>query len=215
MVGMPFHELGHAAASWLSSRIAIPLPFFTFWFDDQSILMGLVVLAVLGWWLFHTRREGNHFMFGAAIVVLLTWTVCTFVISPRTTLMWQILAGALGEILFGAFLLVAFHFPLPDRFRWDFWRWLALLPASLCFVHALLLWRKVSADVSQMPWGSAIGAESDGDMNRLVQQFAWNANELADFYLAVAYAGLAAMAFTYGYAALRLRKSRAAASSAS
>lgn len=215
MVGMPFHELGHAAASWLSSRIAIPLPFFTFWFDDQSILMGLVVLAVLGWWLFHTRREGNHFMFGAALVVLLTWTVCTFVISPRTTLMWQILAGALGEILFGAFLLVAFHFPLPDRFRWDFWRWLALLPASLCFVHALLLWRKVSADVSQMPWGSAIGAESDGDMNRLVQQFAWNANELADFYLAVAYAGLAAMAFTYGYAALRLRKSRAAASSVS
>ncbi|MBW2224691.1 MAG: zf-TFIIB domain-containing protein, partial [Deltaproteobacteria bacterium] len=37
LVGMPFHEVGHATASWLSSRIAIPLPFFTFWFDDQSV----------------------------------------------------------------------------------------------------------------------------------------------------------------------------------
>ena len=45
LVGMPFHELGHAGASWLSSRIAFPLPSFTFWYDDQSILMGLIVGA--------------------------------------------------------------------------------------------------------------------------------------------------------------------------
>ena len=119
------------------------------------------------------------------------------------------------SILFGAFLLISFHFPLPDRFRWDFWRWLVLLPASLCFMHALLLWRTVSADVSLMPWGSAIGAESDGDMNRLVQRFGWNANELADFYLGAAYLGLAAMVFTYGYAAFRVWKNRASKRSAS
>jgi hypothetical protein len=214
-VGMPFHELGHAAASWLSSRIAIPLPFFTLWYDDQSVLMGLVVLAVLGWWMFHTRREKNHFMFGAAVVVLGVWAVCTFLISATTTLMWQILAGALGEILFGAFLLVSFHFPLPDRFRWDFWRWVALLPASLCFMHALMLWRTVSADVSLMPWGSAIGSESDGDMNRLVQRFAWNANELADFYLGAAYVCLAAVALVYGYAAFRMWSKRASQGNAS
>jgi Zn-finger nucleic acid-binding protein len=206
MVGMPFHELGHAAASWLSSRIAIPLPFFTVWYDDQSWLMGLLVATVLGWLLFHTRREKNHFMFAISSAALVGWAVATFVISPRTTLMWQILSGALGEIVFGAFLLVAFHFPLPDRFRWDFWRWIVLVPAALCFMHALLLWRTVEADVTQMPWGSAIGAESDGDMNRLVQQFAWGANELAALYLSAAYAGLASLAMTYGYAAYRLKR---------
>ena len=206
MVGMPFHELGHAAASWLSSRIAIPLPFFTFWFDEQSVLMGAIVAGVLGWLMFHTRKEKNHFMFGVSAAVLFAWAVTTFLISPTTTLMWQILAGALGEIVFGAFLLIAFHFPLPDRFRWDFWRWVALVPGALCFMHALLLWRTVSADVSQMPWGSAIGAESDGDMNRLVQQFSWDANALADLYLGAAYACLAIVATTYAYGAYRLKR---------
>ena len=189
-----------------SSRIAIPLPFFTFWYHDQSLLMGLVVVGVLGWLIFHTYRERNRFMLGVAVAMLAAWGIATFLISPTTTLMWQILAGALGEILFGAFLLVAFHFPLPDRFRWDFWRWVAIIPGSLCFVHATLLWRTVSADVSQMPWGSAIGADSDGDMNRLVQQFNWSANDLADFYLAVAYACLGALLATYLYAAYRLKR---------
>ena len=204
LVGMPFHELGHAAASWLSSRIAIPLPFFTFWFDDQSVLMGMVVASVLGWLLFHTYREKNWFMFASASVVTLCWAVATFLIPPTRTLMWQILSGALGEIVFGAFILVGFHFALPDRLRWDFWRWIALIPAGLCFTQATMLWRTVSADVSQMPWGSAVGAESDGDMNRLVQQFHWSANDLADFYLNVANLGLIALAIAYTYSAHRL-----------
>ena len=29
LMGMPFHELGHASVAWLSSRFAFPLPFFT------------------------------------------------------------------------------------------------------------------------------------------------------------------------------------------
>jgi len=209
LVGMPFHEVGHAAASWLSSRIAIPLPFFTFWYDDQSVLMGILVAGVLAWLLLHTYRESNRFMLCSVAVVLLAWAVLTFFVPPSQTLMWQILAGALGEITIGAFLLIAFHFPLPDRFRWDFWRWVALIPAALCFTHAMMLWRSVSSDVSQMPWGSAVGTESDGDMNRLVQQFGWNANGLADFYASTAQLGLMALGVAYAYAIYRmLRKKR-------
>lgn len=203
LVGMPFHEMGHATASWISSRIAIPLPFFTFWFDDQSVLMGSIVAAVLGWLLFHTYREKNWFMLASASMVTLAWAVMTFLIPPAQTLMWQILSGALGELVFGSFILVAFHFALPDRLRWDFWRWIILIPAGLCFTQAVMVWRTVSSDVSQMPWGSAIGSESDGDMNRLVQQHGWSANELADFYLNVAYLGLTALAIAYAYAAYR------------
>jgi Zn-finger nucleic acid-binding protein len=203
MIGMPFHELGHAAASWLSSRIAIPLPFFTFWYDGQSFVMGSVVATVLGWLMVHTYREKNWFMLSSASFVLLAWLVITFAFEPERTLMWQILAGALGEIVFGGFILVGFHFPLPDRVRWDFWRWIALVPASLSFVQATMLWRTVAADVSQMPWGSAIGSESDGDMNRLVQQFHWSANGLADVYLTTAYFALAALAVAYAYAVYR------------
>ncbi len=206
LVGMPFHELGHAAGSWLSSRIAIPLPFFTFWYDDQSVLMGLLVAGLLGWLMFHTYREKNWFMLSSASLILLAWAVITFLVPPWRTLMWQILSGALGEIVFGAFLLIAFHFPLPDRFRWDFWRWIALIPAALCFTQVLLLWRAASADLSRMPWGSAVGSESDGDMNRLVREFGWTAPDLAGFYLNVAYLSLAALAAAYTYAAYRLLK---------
>lgn len=204
MVGMPFHELGHAAGSWLSSRIAIPLPFFTFWYDDQSVLMGLIVASVLGWLLFHTYSEKNRFMFGSVSVVALAWLVITFLISPRTTLMWQILSGALGELVFAGFILIAFHFPGPDRLRWDFWRWVALVPAAVCFTHALTLWHGAASDVSKVPWGSAIGEENDGDMNRLVGQFGWNANELADFYLNVGYLAVTALVAAYAYAVYRL-----------
>ncbi len=204
LVGMPFHELGHAVGSWLSSRIAIPLPFFTFWYDDQSVLMGLLVAVILGWLLFHTYREKNWFMLGSASVVLLAWAVITFLIPPSRTLMWQILSGALGEIVFGAFILVAFHFPLPDRLRWDFWRWIALIPASICFTQALVLWRAASVDLRKLPWGSAIGSDSDGDMNRLVRHFDRTAADLAAFYLNVAYLGLTALAVAYAYAAYRL-----------
>ena len=206
LVGMPFHELGHAAGSWLSSRVAIPLPFFTFWYDDQSVLMGLLVAGLLGWLMFHTYREKNWFMLSSASLILLAWAVITFLVPPWRTLMWQILSGALGEIVFGAFLLIAFHFPLPDRFRWDFWRWIALIPAALCFTQVLLLWRAASADLSRMPWGSAVGSESDGDMNRLVREFGWTAPDLAGFYLNVAYLSLAALAAAYTYAAYRLLK---------
>ena len=57
-----------------------------------------------------------------------------------------------------------------------------------------------------MPWGSAIGSESDGDMNRLVRQFGWNATELAGFYLNVGYLGLTALAAAYAYAVYRFLK---------
>jgi len=202
-VGMPFHELGHAAASWLSSRIAIPLPFFTVWYDDQSLLMGLLVASALTWLGYHAYQERNRFALATAVLLLFIQAVFTLALPAQLTLMWQILSGALGELLFGAFLLVAFHFPLPDRLRWDFWRWVAIIPGALCFTHAMRLWRTVVSDVSQMPWGSALGNDSDGDMNRLVQQFGWGANELAEFYLHTGYLCLAAMAVAYGYAIWR------------
>jgi len=208
LVGMPFHELGHAAGSWLSSRIAIPLPFFTFWYDDQSYLMGFVVFGVLGWLIFHTYRENNRFMLVSSSLMMLVWFVVTFLISARTTLMWQILSGALGEIFFGAFILIAFHFPLPDRLRWDFWRWVVTIPAAICFTQAFQLWRRAASDISQLPWGSALGEASDGDMNRLVASFGWTAPELAEFYLHASYVGAAVLAGAYLYAIYRLVQRR-------
>lgn len=186
LMSMPFHELGHALASWLGSRFALPLPFFTVWSNDQSLPFGLALGGVLGWFGFHSWREGRRFglVVAGALLAAQLWLSCFA--SARASLMYQILGGGLGEIVLGGLVLVAFHFPLPARLRWDFWRWPALLPGGVCFGHAALTWVAAARDVRRIPWGSAIGDDSDGDMNRLVHGFGWSAPELARFYLGAA-----------------------------
>lgn len=183
LVSMPFHELGHALASWLGSRFALPLPFFTIWSIDQSLPFGLVLASLLGGFGYHSLREGQRFglVIAGALLAAQLWLSCF--VSARASLMCQILGGGLGEIVLGGLVLVAFHFPLPARLRWDFWRWPALLPGGVCFGHAALTWLAAARDARRIPWGSAIGDESDGDMNRLVNGFGWSAAELSRFYL--------------------------------
>jgi hypothetical protein len=207
LVGMPFHELGHAAMAWLSSRPAVPLPFFTLWYENQSVLVGLLVSGTVSYFAFLAYREDNRFAVTCCAVTLAAFLGVSLGLSAERTLGWEILAGVLGELGFSAFVLVAFHFPMPDRLRWDFWRWIALLPAAFAFTQALRLWRGVSADPTQMPWGSAVGSESDGDMYRLVSNHGWNAQSLADFYAAMGYMCLLTIGAAYAYAAWRQRGS--------
>jgi Zn-finger nucleic acid-binding protein len=208
LVGMPFHELGHALASWLSSRFAVPLPFFTIWHDDQSLAFGLVVAGSIGWFGYHASREKSRFGVLMAGILLSAQVGMSWLVPARFTLMLQILGGALGELVLAALLLVAFHFPLPDRLRWDFWRWPALAPGSICFVHALLVWIRATGDPSSIPWGSAIGDDSDGDMNRLVRDFGWSAAEIAAFYLRAGLLSTAGLLAAYALAWQRHARNR-------
>jgi Zn-finger nucleic acid-binding protein len=198
LIGMPFHELGHALTSWLSSRFAVPLPFFTVWHAEQSLLFGLVVAGALAWFGHHSWRERSRFGVALAGILLLAQVGMSWLVPARFTLMLQILGGALGELVLGALLLAAFHFPLPDRLRWDFWRWPALFPGGVCFAQALLVWIRASDDPGSIPWGAAIGDESDGDMNRLVRDFGWSAAELGSFYLRAGV--LSGLGFVVAYA---------------
>jgi Zn-finger nucleic acid-binding protein len=208
LIGMPFHELGHALTSWLSSRFAVPLPFFTIWQNDQSLLFGLAVAGLLGWFGHHSWQERSRFGVVVAGTLLATQVCMSWLVPTRFTLMLQILGGALGELVLAALLLAAFHFPLPDRLRWDFWRWPALIPAAICFAHACLVWIAARNDPSSIPWGAAIGDESDGDMNRLVYDFGWRARELASFYLRAGVLSAVAIAGSYGIAWFRYTRSR-------
>lgn len=214
LVGMPFHELGHALTSWLSSRFAVPLPFFTVWNDQQSVAFGLVVAVIIAAFGVRSWLERRRFGVALAGVLLALQLGLSWLVPARLTSMLQILGGALGEIVLGALVLVAFHFPLPDRLRWDFWRWPALVPGSVCLANALLLWLRAARDVRHMPWGSAIGDESDGDMNRLVNGFGWRARELSSFYLKVAVASVVVLALAQLWAWYRARARASSAGAA-
>jgi len=209
LVAMPFHELGHALASWLGSRFAVPLPFFTVWSNEQSLAFGLCLAALIGWFGFRSLCEGRRFGVVVALSLLVTQLALSCGVSSRVSGMCQILGGALGEIVLGALVLIAFHFPLPDRLRWDFWRWPALLPGAVCFGHAVLTWVAAAHDARRIPWGSAIGDESDGDMNRLVRDFGWSAAELGRFYLAAVCLSALVLAAAYALAFQRQRQRQA------
>lgn len=207
LVAMPFHELGHALASWLGSRFAVPLPFFTIWLEAPSFAFGLclsVALAAAG---AYAWRERSRFGMALAGVTLAAQLVVSVLLPRSQSAMLQLLGGALGEIVLGGLCLIGFHFPLPDRLRWDFWRWPCLAPASLCFVHALSLWSRAARDSAALPWGSALGSDADGDMNRLVRDFDWSAQELARFYANVSGLMTLAVVGTLAYAAWRHRRS--------
>jgi hypothetical protein len=205
LVGMPFHELGHALTSWLSSRFAMPLPFFTIWQEEQSRVFGAVVAMLLAGFALDAWHERRRFGVWVAAALLLLQVGLSTLVAARSTLMLQILGGCLGELVLAGLVLIAFHFPLPDRLRWDFWRWLAIVPASICFMHALLLWSRAASDASVMPWGSAIGDDSDGDMNRLVYVFGWRALELASLYRSVGWLSLLAIVAGCAWPWLRSR----------
>jgi hypothetical protein len=212
LISMPFHELGHALTSWLSSRFAVPLPFFTVWHAEQSVLFGLLVAGTITAFGARSWLERRRFGVLLALVLLIAQVGMSWLVPARLTSMLQILGGALGEIVLGALVLVAFHFPLPDRLRWDFWRWPALAPGSICLAHALLLWARAVRDVRHVPWGAAIGNESDGDMNRLVDVFGWRASELASFYLKAAVLSVLFLVVAQAWAWQRSRRATSVAS---
>ncbi|HSC86085.1 MAG TPA: hypothetical protein VLC09_02395 [Polyangiaceae bacterium] len=180
-VDMPFHELGHAFASWLGARVALPLPFFTFWQEEQSWMVGLLVLALWGFVGFTSWQQERYAGLAlASILTLATLTLWWFVPAP-TSAMWQILGGPLGPLVLPAIPLALFPFRLHEELRWDFWRFLVLFPATLAFANAALLYARAVDDPSLLPWGSALGDSSDGDLNRLVANYGWTGDELARF----------------------------------
>ena len=206
LVAMPFHELGHALTSWLSSRFAVPLPFFTVWHEQRSVPFGLAVAVAIGAFGVRSWLERRRFGVTLALLLLVCQLALSWLVPARFTLMLQILGGGLGEIVLGALVLVAFHFPLPDRLRWDFWRWPALVPGSICLAHALVMWSRAVKDVRYMPWGAAVGDESDGDMNRLVNIFGWRAKALSSFYLKAALLSVAVLVAAQAWAWHRSRR---------
>ena len=201
-VNMWLHELGHAAVAWMSGYYALLLPFVTFTYNEEkSLLTSLIVALFLGAALL-SGLSGKHrylvFLGGGG---LLLQFVLTVIVPRRLTFEWLTFGGCAGEIVWSTLLLVSFYHRLPDRIRWDFWRYLALLIGAFGLVHAMAMWMGVSHDLSTMPMGTALGGQSDGDgdMNRLLGVYRWTPRGVVNAYLRLGYACLAVVAGHYAF----------------
>ncbi len=184
-INMWLHELGHAAVAWLSGHLAVPLPFFTIPFtDSRSVIMIALVFGALGVGLWAGLREKRPYISYVCGAIMTVAAIMTALLPRELALKWIIFGGCAGEFVLGTLLVVSFYYPMPDRIRWDFWRFLAAFVGAFSYVAALTLWYRSHVDLRRLPWGSAMGGgkDRDGDINRLVYHYDFSAQEVADTY---------------------------------
>lgn len=188
---IPFHELGHSFIAWFGGRIALPIgaviPMVgqTIILEGRSgILVGaeIAVLGFLARWMFLDRKYFYAVFFCALLG-------CVFYLSfviPRPE--WKrlmIYSGVGGELVIPTILIVSFYYPMPDRLRWDFFRFIGLGASAFVFMATAWKWHQISTHQAAIPWGSFLsgGGEASGDMNLLRDEFKWSARMIVAKYV--------------------------------
>jgi Zn-finger nucleic acid-binding protein len=186
-----FHELGHALVAWSTGRSALPLPFgWTSWSFERSWLLVSMELLFPALLAVHGVREKKP-----AAVLTAVAMGAVFAAGLATPLEaseeWLVAGGTIGEALLPALALLAFHAPLPERARWDFWRWPLTLAAILAFVSVVAHDAEIASGARPVPFGSFVtGRAGDGDLERLVNDYGWPEESLRPFFGALSRAAL-------------------------
>jgi hypothetical protein len=196
------HEVGHAIVAWLSGHQATPLPFgWTNVGQDRSFYVYccfLTLLGIIGWTGWKENKRAVMGITGGLAIVqfFMTWTL-----SRDTFDMLLCFGGLGGELYLSAALIVAFYFPLPDRWRWDFWRYPIGILAASTFTDNFSLWHSIQRGTADIPWGSLFGGEDDagGDMNRLSQDHNWTDSQIIQTYSLLSIVCLITMLAIYAF----------------
>jgi hypothetical protein len=179
------HEFGHATIAWLSGRRAIPLPFgWTNYSLERSFFVYLGVLTLLGLLFWAGWKQQKRWPMSLAGILALVQFYMTWLMPGNTFGMLEAFGGIGGEFYLSTLLVVSFYFPMPEYWRWDFWRYPAILAAAFTFWGISSLWRDVKRGLENIPWGSLWGGQGDagGDMNQLREQFGWSDRQIVDTY---------------------------------
>ncbi len=184
---LTFHEFGHTIAAWLSGRMAVPVLIAaqTWVGGERSVIVTVVVAASLGFLGWLAIKERRPFTLVATCGFGVAQLFLTFLTTSDESEMWDVFAGLGGEILLSTLVIVAFYYPAPDRLRWDFWRYILLVPAAIVFCSNILLWLRVRRDPAFLPMGAAVGPDSNGDLNRLMGDWGWSVEQVSASYLSL------------------------------
>jgi len=179
------HEFGHATVAWLGGHQATPLPFgWTNVGEEKSLLVYLGVLTLFGLLFWAGVKEQRRWPMGLAIALTITQFIMTWTMSADTFDMLLSFGGIGGEFYLSTLLIVSFYFPLPTYWRWDFFRYPAVLLAGFTFLGSLWQWRQIDRGLADIPWGSLFGGSEHigGDMNQLHIVYGWSDQQIIDTY---------------------------------
>lgn len=180
-----FHEFGHATVAWLAGRKAIPLPFGWTNVDPQRSLFVycgiLVLLGLMGW---AGYREQRKWPMTLAIAIAVLQFFMTWIMSTDRFEMLLAFGGIGGEFYLCTLLIVSFFFPLPEYFRWDIYRYPAVIGAAFTFWGSFGQWKQIKKGAAAIPWGSLWGGadHQGGDMNQLSYTFGWSDQQIINTY---------------------------------
>lgn len=179
------HECGHATVAWLCGYRALPLPFgWTSISNERSHFVYFGILVLLGLLFWSGLKENRRWPKVLASVLAILQFYLTWLISEHTTFLLFSFGGIGGEFYLSALLMVSFFFPLPNYWRWDFYRYPAVLAAGFTFIGSFWRWRQIDKGLAAIPWGTLFGGSSDagGDMNQLVEVYGWSDQQIIDTY---------------------------------
>jgi Zn-finger nucleic acid-binding protein len=203
-VNMPLHEIGHAAIAWFTGHMAIPLPFVTLAFPERqspaiiALLFAALVAAVVA-----GVRTKRRYLVVIGGVGLVAQGLLTGPLARHFSGTWMAGSGVAGEYVWSTLLLVSFHHRMPDRMRWDFWRWLALAAGAFGLVAVTHRWWGDVPDLAAGE-GTRVGVHASTDMSVLVDEYGIGPARLRSVYRALGAACFGAVGVHW--AALVLRR---------
>jgi Zn-finger nucleic acid-binding protein len=185
VVNMPFHELGHAAVAWLTGHMAIPLPFVTITFHERQspAIIGLV-FAVLVALVTAGVRSQRRYLTVVGVVGLVIQLLFTGPLARRFSGVWMSGSGVAGEYVWSTLAIVSFHYRLPERARWEIWRWLALAAGAFGLAAVTQRWW---GEVPDLAAGctTRVGVHASSDMHVLMDDYGLPASTLLSTYHAL------------------------------
>ncbi len=208
-LGGVIHEMGHWSAAILGGRWAFFVPYvLTFVGQDLSVFVAAAVFAAAAWLGRYFYQEGCRGFATLCGLVIVGQVALTLVASADQWRMWTVFWGCGGEVVLSALMVVTYYYRMPDRLRWDFWRWPVFLLGTQCFFENILFWQRVSPDLRELLGGDAVGQsrEYDQDMVRLVHDWHWAPGALIAAYRGLCLLGLAAVTLHYAWAAFAPRR---------
>ncbi|NMF82269.1 hypothetical protein [Nodosilinea sp. P-1105] len=198
------HEFGHATVAWMAGRQAIPLPIgWTNINPQRSLLVYLGILVLLGLLFWAGRREQKRWPMGLAVVLAILQFWMTWVMSVNRFDMLLYFGGIGGELYLSTLLMVGYYFPMPNYWRWDFYRFPVVLGAAFTFWGQFGLWKQIRRGRASIPFGGLWGDADHGDMNILANRHGWTPGDMINTYNGIANVCLLALIGVYGYVLYR------------